>query len=363
MTLELIMSLLLDQSDMIVPPQSVPVEDNTDGDKNAENTNIDGSESSSESSSESGSESGADQGDQLDMDSDEVHNEVADMLTGTGPQIIELISLDPKRYLDIVQRYSKMKDGREIYLPHLFNILVRRENGNLRIKFKLTDNSQWHEVGYEGDMFTDEDVYKAFREKVIYALKRPHGAHREYLIDMLKDDPKPKVTTSSEQHDSVESDLTVGKESKTKPTQSYIVSQGDQEKITNIDRFMGRVPTVTFLPECLGGIPAPAVTTTAPTLVPMTKPASEPMAVPVPTPTPTPMPMAVSGPTSPDAITHDELYDELERSCQTVRQLEAVLRLRKIVFGGVFQRHVVDMLPKVTKGERCLLIDLLDQFE
>lgn len=145
---------------------------------------------------------------------DDMHNEVELMLEGSNAEIIELISTDPEYYLDIVKNYTKMRDGRTIYLPDLFNILVRRENDCLRIKFKLSDNSEWHEVGY-GNFVPDKEVYKAFTEKVKWALTRPVGSHRKLLEETMKEGVKAPPPP---------------------------VSQGNQYKLTKIDRFLGRQP-------------------------------------------------------------------------------------------------------------------------
>lgn len=185
-------------------------------------TDADASESSEAEAEEESSE------EQDYYDTDEVHDEVELLLEGTNPEIIELISTDPKRYIDIVENYKKMRDGRDIYLSDLFNILVRREHGQLRIKFKMSDNTQWYEVGYDGDIFTDDDVYKAFTKKVEELRKNPPPARHAQLQDTMKTEmATPKAP----------------------------VSQGNQNKLTKIDRFLGRVdPTDTAVAPVVGAV-------------------------------------------------------------------------------------------------------------
>lgn len=145
--------------------------------------------------------------------SDEFHDEVECLLAGTNAEIMELIATDPKYYLDIVQNYTRMRDGREIYLPDLFNILVSRSNGGLKIKFKMSDNTQWYEIGFNGGDFSDRDVYKAFSEKVNALIRNPPQSRRDFLNDTMKPEVKePAVMTS----------------------------QGNQYKLSKIDRFLGR---------------------------------------------------------------------------------------------------------------------------
>lgn len=227
--------------------------------------------------------------DELDMDSDRIHEEVEEMLTATGPEIMELISLDPKYYLNIVQNYKKMRNGKDIYLPDLFNILVRRDNDKLKIKFKLTDNSNWHEVGYDGDTFCDDDVYQAFSDKVTWALKRPLGNYRAVIEETMKDG-SGKPSGEPETTSFVASENRVD-EPKVEPKPKVIVGQGDQNKLTKIDRYLGRSPRENE--------PVPYSTST-------------PASVPAPVPAPTEVPASMLSPTSSTSSTMLRLFDTPE---------------------------------------------------
>jgi hypothetical protein len=123
----------------------------------------------------------------LDMNSDSVHDEVDLILNSSGPDIMELIASDPAYYLNIVANYTKTRDGRDVYLPDLCNILITKREGEYRIKFKLTDNGQWYEVGYCGTSFTEDDVHQAFSKKVAYALTRPVDEHRKMISNCLQE--------------------------------------------------------------------------------------------------------------------------------------------------------------------------------
>lgn len=131
-----------------------------------------------------------------DQNTFDEHDEVEAILEHTGPEIMEIFASDPEHYLNIVQNYKKTRNGEDIYLSNLCNIIIERLGGRLRIKFKLSDHTNWHEVGFDGGEFTDEDVYAAFSEKVYEALKRPLDYHRRMIDDIqTNDDTLEKTTT------------------------------------------------------------------------------------------------------------------------------------------------------------------------
>ena len=149
----------------------------------------------------------------VDYTSEEIHDEVECMLAGDNKEIIELISTDPKYYLGIVENYKNMRDGKEIYLPDLFNVIISKSDTAMNIKFKMSDNSQWHEVGFNGGEFVEDDVYKAFTEKVNHVIKHPPMSRRAFLEETMQpniDRPPP------------------------------MINQGNQNKLSKIDRFLGR---------------------------------------------------------------------------------------------------------------------------
>jgi hypothetical protein len=157
-----------------------------------------------------------------EYNSADIHDEVECMLEGDNADILELIATDPKYYLDLVQNYTHMRDGREIYLPDLFNILIRRTDDKLTIKFKMSDNTQWYEIGFHGGEFNDDTVYDAFAEKVIDLVRHPALTKRQMIEESLK----PGVKEAPP-----------------------VVSQGNQYKLNKIDRFLGRTHTEPAAPS------------------------------------------------------------------------------------------------------------------
>jgi len=170
----------------------------------------DGSDGSDDS--DAGSEDSEEEP-KIDYNSEAIHEEIECMLSGSNQDIMELIATDPKYYLDLVQNYTKTRDGRDIYLPDLFNILINRSSGRLTIKFKMSDNGQWYEIGFSGGEFNDDAVYKAFTEKVESLIKCPPPPRSEVLAETLK----PSVHEAPP-----------------------MINQGNQYKLTKIDRFLGR---------------------------------------------------------------------------------------------------------------------------
>jgi hypothetical protein len=183
--------------------------------------------------------------DLLNYGSEEIHDEIECMLSGTNQEILELIATDPKYYFDLVEHYTHMRDGCEIYLPDLFNLLIKRSNGRLTVKFKMSDNTQWYEIGYSGGDFNDDNVYKSFTEKIDSLVKNPAPvSHRELLNDTMKPDVKEAPV---------------------------MVNQGNQNKLTKIDRFLGRTQHAQEGPSYVENVAAPPVETE--TQVPLQDPA------------------------------------------------------------------------------------------
>jgi hypothetical protein len=157
----------------------------------------------------------------LDMNADSVHDDVELILESSGPDIIELIASDPSYYLNIVANYNKTRDGRDIYLQDLCNMLITKSSGEYRIKFKLSDNGQWYEVGYCGSTFTEDEVHEAFCKKVKYALSRPVNAHRNMINNSLLDNGSPSSSTEDEAS-----------------------PPGSVMSYSKIDKFMNRIPNI-----------------------------------------------------------------------------------------------------------------------
>ena len=108
------------------------------------------------------------------------HEDVQLLLQCDTLEALELIAENPKYYLNLIMNYTTSESGESIYLPYLLNVKCQREQGRLIIKFKLSPNSRWYEVGYtDGD---DEQTYAAFTKKVEELIKYP-PPERGHLIE------------------------------------------------------------------------------------------------------------------------------------------------------------------------------------
>jgi hypothetical protein len=161
--------------------------------------------------------------------SDKEHDDVELLLEGTSNEIMEVISGEPDYYIPLVESYRKMRDGRDIYLPDLFNIIVERNKDSRRIqkiKFKMGDNEPWNEVGYSEDKYSDQDTYSAFSEKVANLLRYPvtQSRRRAAIQDTMLDSGEPGASANDFLPDA----------------RCEGFGQGNQNVVTKIDRFMGR---------------------------------------------------------------------------------------------------------------------------
>ncbi len=161
--------------------------------------------------------------DVVDYNSDEMHDEVETLLFGLAKDkrtTYELIAADPKFYLDIIQNYKVTRDGKEIYLPNLLNILPSRNKNGLKLKFRFNDNDRWIAVGYDGINIPEAEVLKSFSEKILLHLKHPtKGNDREHLEAELNPDGEgTRKERNVEDHP--------------------LINQGDQMAISKLDRFM-----------------------------------------------------------------------------------------------------------------------------
>jgi hypothetical protein len=258
---------------------------------------------------------------------------------------MELVATDPEHYLDIVQNYTHMRDGRKIYLPDLFNIIVNRMGGRLSIKFKMSDNTQWHEIGFNGGNFDDQAVYKAFSEKVTTLIRNPTISRRDFLSDTMR--PEVKAAPA-------------------------MVNQGNQYALNKIDRFLGR--TVHAIGE-------PSEVNTSQ----QQKPA--PVDVIVNTPQqqkPAPVDKVTSHVLSDPMLdvviqsykgqlrarldgtsASEESVTGLPRptDCPTDKQADYVKLLSLINSQSQFVKDLVESLPRSTAGQRLLVTDFLYDFE
>jgi len=304
----------------------------------------------------------------LDMNADSVHDDVDLILNCSGPDIIELIASDPSYYLNIVSNYNKTRDGRDIYLQDLCNILITKNSSEYRIKFKLTDNGQWYEVGYCGDSFTEEDVHDAFCKKVTYALSRPANAHRAMINNSLLDNGSPSTSAEDE-----------------------VAPPGSVMSYSKIDKFMNRLPKIQPQPVKVNAEVKVNKATEPPVSVPVV-PAQDSAesdrrqqvlndafqdlikqrAIPLPPtgsteadsniviPTePRPVPTAVIG--NNESSNVNNLTLELLAVICPAERKEAYLKLVELLTSqDPFILGLIELLPKLNAGQRMLVISFLN---
>jgi hypothetical protein len=278
----------------------------------------------------------------IDLNTDQVHDDVELILNSSGPDIIELIASEPKYYLNIVLNYNKTRDGREVYLQDLCNVLIIKNPLEYRIKFKLTDNSNWYEVGYCGDSFTEEEVHEAFIKKVEYALSRPSNEYRKMILDTLQ-----PSDSSSPADDNVN------------------IAPGSVLAYSKMDRFMKRAPeqkTFPILPDVAD------VTTDSSLRVPI------PVSVSVPVPGPIkaqdavslPLPLPLNTPASSDISKRSHVLTELDvlkMVCPGDLKEEFTRLVKLLNISDVFTETLISTLPKLSGGQRILVIDFLNKIE
>jgi hypothetical protein len=273
------------------------------------------------------------------MESSQVHDDVELMLNCSGPEILELIASDPKYYFNIVTNYKKTRDGRDIYLPDLFNILITRNNSEYRIKFKTCDNGNWYEVGYSGGEFTEEEVHIAFAKKVQYAINRSADSHRSAILDTLLPGGSKSVPLPLPVPEAAVA---------TEPSAVAMKSQGDQTKLSKIDRYMSRSEPVSGAAACAASavqLPLPAATIKPEVQIKYEKRPSAPAS-----PAPAPAMSSVSS----------EL-DILRTVCPDERKADYERLVKLLRSSDVFYQTLVNLLPRLSGGQRILVTDFLLQ--
>ena len=119
------------------------------------------------------------------------HEDVQLLLQCDTLEALELVTEDPKYYLNLIMTYNLTESGEEIYLPYLLNIKTQHENGLLIIKFKLSPTSRWYEVGYSSG--TEEQTYAAFSKKVHELIKFPPPERSHLIREALEEIPIPVI--------------------------------------------------------------------------------------------------------------------------------------------------------------------------
>jgi len=110
---------------------------------------------------------------------------------------------DPLELLDVVESpeeyYEIISSEPELYLPLLehedttkYNLIFRRIDGNLMIKYRVTPSERWVELGFMGDNYKDEDVYEEFKNSVSHRLAkgRPKNTRHHLVSELEKETPQ-----------------------------------------------------------------------------------------------------------------------------------------------------------------------------
>ena len=285
----------------------------------------------------------------IDLNTDQVHDDVELILNSSGPEIIELIASDPKYYLNIVFNYNKTRDGREVYLQDLCNVLIIKNPLEYRIKFKLTDNSNWYEVGYSGGSFTEEEVHEAFIKKVEYALSRPSNEYRKMILDTLQ-----PSDSSSPADDNVN------------------IAPGSVLAYSKMDRFMKRAPeqkTFPILPEATdSGSGSGSGSGSSSEVIPSSLRVP---AVPVPVPIKAQESVNVNANVNVPTVSADSSkrspvlteFDVLKMVCPEDLKEDFTRLVKLLNISDVFTETLISTLPKLSGGQRILVIDFLNKIE
>ena len=114
------------------------------------------------------------------------------MSTDSQENDIELLKYaeSPEEFYEMISTFP------EIYLPQLetlneclFNLILRRYDGNLVIKYRMRPEEKWTELGFMGDKYKDEEVYDEFKHHVkLRLMKGPSLVGRQHLVGELQED-------------------------------------------------------------------------------------------------------------------------------------------------------------------------------
>src|SRR3990167_3277442 len=95
----------------------------------------------------------------LTLSVDEIEEEIDCLLECDQVQRLTLISTDAIRYISIIEHYTdnviyqdeNMGEDNtvEVSLSTLCNIVIRRPNGFLTIKYRMYNTDRWYEVGFQ----------------------------------------------------------------------------------------------------------------------------------------------------------------------------------------------------------------------
>jgi HAMP domain-containing protein len=116
---------------------------------------------------------------------EDIEEDVELMKSASLKELYELIATDCRHYVSIIEHYKTCN------LQTMFNMIIRRIDKHLVIKFKLNPNDRWVEVGFLDDSNTDNETVLELERMINYHLKHSDDIHRTnrlHLASQLDDD-------------------------------------------------------------------------------------------------------------------------------------------------------------------------------
>jgi len=167
------------------------------------------------------------------MTSDEI-TEVAEMLkVATVREVFELIVGDCQKYISVLEHYTGEN------LQALCNIIIKRIEGHLLVKFRMDSCDRWVEVGFFDDNNDDRETLDSLKTMIQYHLKYYEEIVKQRRIHLaceldVREDPQFVETSISnkvndEQHTHVDYHEIPEQESK-------LINVG-QSCVDNLDNF------------------------------------------------------------------------------------------------------------------------------
>jgi hypothetical protein len=182
-------STVIDEEDV-----NIVDEDVTDDEDESDEDESDSDEDESEDESDEGDEPVNLKEYYATLDEDEIEDEVELMKVAQLRELYELMAGNCKRYVSIIENYKKEN------LQSLCNMIVRRIEGHLLVKYRLNPQDRWIEVGFFDEDNDDEETIRELQGSIDYYLKHENDVaenRRKHLAAQFdeednKDVQKPK---------------------------------------------------------------------------------------------------------------------------------------------------------------------------
>lgn len=126
------------------------------------------------------------------LEPSKITEDIEIMRIASVKELYELIASDCQHYISIIANYQQEN------LQNLFNIIVRRIEGHLLVKFRFNTNDRWVEVGFFDDNNTDKETLIELKNVIQYYLKTyddKNRNRREQLAAHFDDLDSPMTLT------------------------------------------------------------------------------------------------------------------------------------------------------------------------